>query len=195
MSSQAYFDGLYRQADPFGYHARWYEQRKRALLLACLPQRHYARGWELGCANGVLTAALAPRCSLLLGTDLSEAALDQARRATAAWPHVRLARACHPSQWPAGEFDLIVVGEMGYYLDPPALARLAAGVQARLDPAGLLVACHWRHPFDQARSDAATVHRLLGAGLVEVFAYRDADVLLQGWSRQPLSVAAAEGLR
>ena len=34
----AYFDQLYRDdADPWLVRQRWYEERKRALLLACLP--------------------------------------------------------------------------------------------------------------------------------------------------------------
>lgn len=48
MSAQPYFDDLHEQEDPFGYRSRWYEERKRALLLASLSQRQFARGWELG---------------------------------------------------------------------------------------------------------------------------------------------------
>jgi hypothetical protein len=33
MSAQPYFDDLHEQEDPFGYRSRWYEERKRALLL------------------------------------------------------------------------------------------------------------------------------------------------------------------
>ena len=195
MSDAAYFDALYRQPDPFGYRSRWYEQRKRSLLLAALTRPQYRSGWELGCSNGVLTAALAPRCGRLLGTDVSDQALQQARRQLGCWPHVRLVRARHPTDWPEDCFDLIVVGEIGYYLVPGDLHTLAAGVQARLDADGLLLACHWRHPFEEARSTADQVHGVLGQGLVEVLCYRDADVILQGWARQPDSVAAREGLR
>lgn len=195
MIDAAYFDALYRQPDPFGYHSRWYEQRKRSLLLAALTRPRYRSGWELGCSNGVLTAALATRCGQLLGTDVSAPALQQARRQLGRWPQVRLARARHPQDWPAGRFDLIVVGEVGYYLGGDDLAALAAGVQARLDEDGLLLACHWQHRFAEARSSAGEVHRLLGQGLSEVLCYRDADFILQGWARQPDSVAAREGLR
>ncbi|WP_430997563.1 SAM-dependent methyltransferase, partial [Klebsiella pneumoniae] len=80
MSAQPYFDDLHEQEDPFGYRSRWYEERKRALLLASLSQRQFARGWELGCSNGVLTEALAARCERLLATDISPRAAFQARR-------------------------------------------------------------------------------------------------------------------
>ncbi len=59
---QQYFGAIYRDDDPFGYRERWYEARKRDLLLASLPRARFAHAWELGCSNGELTAALAPRC-------------------------------------------------------------------------------------------------------------------------------------
>lgn len=34
-----------------------------------------------------------------------------------------------------------------------------------------------------------------GEGLQEAFHYRDADFVLQGWTRRPLSLARNEGLR
>lgn len=195
MSAQPYFDDLHAHEDPFGYRSRWYEERKRALLLASLGARQYRRGWELGCSNGVLTEQLGPRCERLQATDISPRAVFQARRNVAHQPHVEVHRACHPYQWPSGRFDLIVCSEMGYYLAPEALPLLRDGVQRALDADGLLVACHWRVPFSERRSRPEQVHAALGEGLHEAFCYVDADFLLQGWARQPVSVAREEGLR
>lgn len=195
MSDVGYFDALYQRDDPFEYRTRWYEARKRALTLASLPQAHYLRGWELGCSNGVLTAALAPRCAQLLATDLSEAAVVSARQLLAAHAHVRVERAQHPRDWPEGRFDLIVFSELGYYLEPMEMQQMAARLVASLDPQGMVIACHWRPAFEQARCSAAFVHAQLDALLPQVFSWSDADVLLQGWSRDTRSVAAHEGLR
>lgn len=195
MSTIPDFERLHAQEDPFGYHSRWYEARKRALLLASLSRRRHARGWELGCSNGVLTAALAERCDVLLATDLSAAAVAQARRGVAGQPHVTVQQARHPGDWPAGTFDLVVCSEMGYYLRAEELPSLREGLHAALAPDGLLVACHWQVPFAQAASTAAQVHAALGHGLAEVFVWRDADFVLQGWMREAHSVAAQEGLR
>ena len=128
MSAQPYFDDLHEQEDPFGYRSRWYEERKRALLLASLSQRQFARGWELGCSNGVLTEALAARCERLLATDISPRAAFQARRNLAHLPHVQVHCASHPEQWPPGRFDLIVCGEMGYYLGQAHCASCAVAL-------------------------------------------------------------------
>lgn len=195
MSTAAYFDRLYEQADPFQYRSRWYEARKRALTLACLPQQRYADAWELGCSNGVLTAALATRCDALLATDVNADALASAAASTASWPHVTLQQARHPEDWPEGRFDLIVVSELGYYLAPQIVLQLAGQVHRSLAAGGLLVGCHWRHPFDEALSSADQVHHALSEGLVEIFQYQDADLLLQGWSTDTSSVAQREGLR
>lgn len=195
MSTAAYFDALYTQPDPFQYRQRWYEARKRALTLACLTHERYARAWELGCSNGVMTAALAPRCDALLATDLSAAAVDMARASTQAFTHVRVAQAEHPREWPEGLFDLILISEVGYYLPADALAALANRLRGSLRPGGLLVGCHWRVPFAEACSTTEQVHAALADGLVEQFTYRDPDVLLQAWSTDPTTVAAREGLR
>lgn len=195
MSDAAYFDALYQHDDPFEYRTRWYEARKRALTLASLPQAHYLRAWELGCSNGVLSAALAPRCAQLLATDLSKAAVAAARQLLAGQAHVRVERAQHPRDWPDGRFDLIVFSELGYYLEPMEMQEMAARLVASLDPQGVLIACHWRPAFAQARCSATFVHAQLDALLPQVFSWSDADVLLQGWSRDTRSVAAHEGLR
>jgi trans-aconitate methyltransferase len=195
MNPTAYFETLYQQPDPFQYRSRWYEARKRALTLACLPKQRYANAWELGCSNGVLTAELAARCDALLATDISEQALVEAADSTRGLPHVSLQQAQHPAQWPDECFDLIVVSEVGYYLDAADLLQMGTKLRGSLAGQGLLLACHWRHPFDEARSMTRDVHRLLAQGLVEAFTYQDEDMLLQGWSEQPTSVAQWEGLR
>jgi SAM-dependent methyltransferase len=195
MSTAAYFDRIYREPDPFQYRQRWYEARKRALTLACLPRQRYRNAWELGCSNGVLSAALAERCNALLGTDLSAAALADAAASTVAWPNLRFEQARHPGDWPQGRFDLIVVSEVGYYLAAQDVQEMAQKLRASLTDDGLLLACHWVHPFTEALTSAAEVHQAFASGLVEAFTYRDADVLMQGWSVAPTSVAACEGLR
>lgn len=81
--SVEHFEQMYADEDPFGYRSRWYEQRKRDILLGALPYARFARGWEFGCSNGELTAQLAPRCDTLLATDLSQQAVSFGERARA----------------------------------------------------------------------------------------------------------------
>ena len=51
-------------------------------------------------------------------------ALATARAALAGQTQVRVDRLEVPREWPAGEFDLVVVSELGYYLEAGALAVL-----------------------------------------------------------------------
>ena len=46
------------EADPWGAESRWYEQRKRELVLAMLPRPDFDRTLEIGCSTGALAEAL-----------------------------------------------------------------------------------------------------------------------------------------
>lgn len=75
--STAFFDQLYaHNNDPWAFRERWYEQRKRAITLASLPRQHYPAIFEVGCANGELSAGLAQRTDWLLACDTSTKALS-----------------------------------------------------------------------------------------------------------------------
>lgn len=198
MSRAQDIDRVWQEGDdPYGYRTRWYEARKRALLLAVLPRPRFARGWEIGCANGELTHALAARCDALLGTDMHPRAVAVARERCAALAQVDIQRMEHPREWPGGRFDLIVVGEMGYYLDPAELDPFARKIETSLAPDGVLLACHWRPAFAARRSSTQEVHARLEAidGVGCIAGYEDADVRLDAWSRDPVSPAQREGLR
>jgi hypothetical protein len=73
--SADYFAHLYADSDdPWRISTGWYEQRKRALLMASLPRERFAVGFEPGCSNGELTVLLASRCQSRFG--LSRPARD-----------------------------------------------------------------------------------------------------------------------
>lgn len=155
-----YFDGLYAEAaDPWGFTDRWYEQRKRALTLAALPDPQYARALEVGCSIGVLTAALAERCTSLVGLDPSAAALDAAHSRVP--DSVQLVQGSVPADWPAGTYDLVVLSEVGYYLSPADLEVLLDLVERDLAPGGTVLACHWRHPVADYPRSGDEVHAAL----------------------------------
>ncbi|MBS7457005.1 SAM-dependent methyltransferase [Coralloluteibacterium stylophorae] len=197
MSAQVDFDALYAAEDPWGYRTRWYEARKRALTLAALDRPRFARACELGCSIGELAAELAPRCTRLLATDAHPQAVARARRRLQGRDGVEVLEMRHPERLPDGRFDLVVVSEIGYYLDAGALDRLAAGLRERLADDALVLACHWRPPIDGCSLDGDQVHARLDAGLhlSSSFLYVDHDLRLQGWSVRRDSVARREGLR
>ncbi len=187
----AYFDALYAvDPDPWGLADRFYERRKRALLLAALPRERFARAFEPGCSGGWLTAGLATRCDRVVAWDASEAAVQQAR---ARLPDtVELGTRRIPEQWPDGPFDLVVLSEVGYYC--PDLDALVERIDASLTADGVVAACHWRHPAPDHPHTADGVHRALRARFRPVAEHVEADFVLDVLSRDGVSVAAADGI-
>lgn len=139
-----WFDALYRaEEDPWGFRTSDYERGKYAATLAALRRPRYAAGLEIGCAIGVLTRQLAERCDSLLAIDGSAVALQAAAADCADQAHIRFARGMVPKDFPDGRFDLIVLSEVLYYLNPADLVTLAAQCCAALRDGGEMVLCHW----------------------------------------------------
>ena len=153
--SRESFDAHYeRKPEGWDFDGSWYERRKRAVTLAALPRERYRSALELGCATGVLTAALTERADDVLGTDIAAAPLDRARTRA---PMARFVQAALPAEWPDGRWDLVVMSEVGYYLSPDDLDATIDRVLGSLDDDGVLVSCHWRHPDDEAVSSGDAV--------------------------------------
>ena len=139
-----YFDDVYRaNTDPWAFTSSPYERQKYADTLAALTRPHYERAFEIGSSIGVLTAQLALRCGHLLSVDVSEAALAQARQRCADLPQVELRKLQVPSEFPKGQFDLVLLSEVGYYWSPADLARAADLMLAALAPGAQLLLVHW----------------------------------------------------
>ncbi|MEO5652703.1 MAG: bifunctional PIG-L family deacetylase/class I SAM-dependent methyltransferase [Marmoricola sp.] len=173
-------------ADPWGADSRWYEQRKRDLVLAALPKPSFDRTLELGCSTGALAEALAGRSRQVVAVDRSSAALAAARRRLVAHDGVRVARLDLPREWvPDLSFDLVVVSEMGYFLSPAALEQLVDRVVGSLDPQGVVVLCHWRHRVEGWVLDADRVHAAFEDPRLPPLraTYRDRDVEIRVHAR------------
>ena len=173
----AYFADVYRaNDDPWGFETSPYEREKYATTLAALPRPHYARAFEIGCSLGVLTEQLAPLCGHLLAVDVAEAPLERARQRCANLPQAEFRRLRVPEEFPAGQFELILLSEVGYYWSPEDLARAAGQLVAALPPGGQLLLVHWTPPvhdypltgdevhayFLQQATDDGPLHHLTG---------------------------------
>ncbi|NQX29017.1 bifunctional PIG-L family deacetylase/class I SAM-dependent methyltransferase [Microbacteriaceae bacterium VKM Ac-2854] len=179
------FDELHRVADPWGFTTRWYERRKRAVTLAALTRERYRSALEVGCSIGVLSVELAQRSDELLAVDIAPRAVAAASERLRPMPHARAEARDAAAAWPAGEHDLIVLSEVGYYLDPEAWLRIALRVGRELPADGEVVLCHWLHPEPDFRQQPELVHRSFAAasGLTRVIEHREADFLLEVYRR------------
>ena len=196
IEKEAFEEMFEASDDPWAFRTRWYEERKRQLTLACLPSRRYARGYEPGCANGELSAALATRCDRLLVSDGAAAAIVLARQRLASLAHVEVTRLSTPVEWPAGFFDLVVLSELGYCLPSTMLLRLADNAARSLAEQGVIVACHWREAISGCELAGDAVHQVLADRLemVRLAHHTEADFVIDVWSMDGRSVARRESV-
>ncbi len=174
--AKAHFDALHRSSeDPWGAAESWYERRKRAVTVACLPEERYGTCFEPGCSIGLVTVELAARCDSVLAMDFSPAAVERARRRTASLGNVNIGLGEIPANWPVVPLDLIVLSEIGYYLDPATLPLLTQRIAASLTVGGTLVAVHGRQIEPDYLTPPEDVHAVLaGSPMLDRFAeYRD----------------------
>jgi SAM-dependent methyltransferase len=196
----SYFDGMYANSpDPWGFTSRWYEARKYAITMAMLPRARYRDAFEPGCSIGVLSDLLAPRCGHLLCCDIAPAAVKAAAERTAGHGHVEVQQRALPGDWPEGRFDLIVLSEILYYFAGSDLGQILDLAAAALRPGATLLAVHWRHPVAEHPRSGDDVHARLAARpeLTRLAQHTEPDFLAEAYlagGRQPVSVAAAEGL-
>lgn len=193
----SHFDALFSENDdPWLFRSRWYEARKRALTLACLPQERFTSGFEPGCANGELSASLASRCDQLLVCDGAAGAVALAKRRTLSFKNVRVQQAWIPDDWPEETFDLVVISELGYFLSTHALGELVAKTRLCLRPGGTVLACHWRRFSADCVMSGDDVHHCIGEGLAlpHLSELVEADFRIDVWSDNPLSIAQREGI-
>ncbi|GIE75327.1 methyltransferase [Actinoplanes philippinensis] len=170
-----HFIGLYEaKDDPWDVATKWHDRRKFAVTVASLPRERYRRCYEPGASIGTLSRMLAARCDEVLTTDSVPEAVELARQNTADLPNVRVERAELPADLPDGVFDLVVIGDLLYYLSGDDLTATLDGLTRRLEPGGDLVSVHFR---DRAGGsyDGFNAHQALlaTAGLEHVVHHED----------------------
>jgi predicted TPR repeat methyltransferase len=164
--SAAAFDELYAgMKDPFGAELSQYryQRRKYDSLLSMLPQRPYRRVLDIGCGLGSLTRKLAPFAEHILGTDISATALEYAGKLSTAHPNIVYSQEdmlAETRQEPA--FDLIVLADTLYYIDPlteTGLKSIVRNVSSKLLPGGLLLLVnHYFFGIDKASRGTREIH-------------------------------------
>ena len=192
-----YFDVLYQQNDdPWNYENLWYEERKRNICLSLLLKPLYTSVLEIGCSNGVFSRQLALRCKQLTCVDANEKAVDLARLKLADMTHVEVLQLKIPQHFPAESYDLIVLGEVLYYLNYEELMLLIDELQQYLSEDGTILCCHWRHPIDQFSLNGDVVHEVFkeNLNLYHYLSLTDPDFNIDLWTRENQSLADREGL-
>jgi len=181
-----YFDGLYMaKDDPWDLATKWHDRRKYAVTVASLPRERYRRCYEPGASVGHLTRLLAERCDEVLATDAVESAVSQGREVVGDRPNVTFEQATLPAEMPDGAFDLIVIGDLLYYLSADDLAATVDGLIERLEPGGDLMSVHFRDRVNGGNYDGFNAHASIGErpGLDHVVHHEDEWFVLDVWRR------------
>ncbi len=159
-----YFDDVYRaNDDPWAFATSPYERAKYEATLAALPNERYANAFEIGCSIGVLSEMLSRRCDRLLSIDASELPLKTARQRLFPYGNVTIEQRSVPAQFPDGAFDLILLSEVGYYLNIDDLKRTRQLMLDHLNQGGHLLLVHWTPVVPDYPLTGDQVHDLFGA--------------------------------
>ncbi len=154
-----YFEEVYRNNDdPWNFETSEYEAAKYEATLSALPRENYKSAFEIGCSIGVLTASLAKKCQSLLAVDVSEKAIEQAKKRCADLPNVRLEKMEIPKEFPAEKFDLILISEVGYYLSSTDWRVASEKVFAHLSIQGQIILVHWTPIVEDYPQTGDAVH-------------------------------------
>lgn len=191
---------------PWSAIAPWYEQHGQDVLLASLPRHHFTRGLLIGGMDG-LAETLGRRCAEVLvagrssdphGTVIANRpGMAPARRSgirrAAKRTKERRGKAAEPTllrlnlldEWPAGQFDLVLLSESGYTLSPRLLRETVTRIRECLTDDGVLALGHWRHRIPGWPLSGDTVHDLVieRVGLHVVAQHRERDLIVDVLSR------------
>ena len=140
----AYFEDVYNaNDDPWNFTSSEYEAAKYAATLDALPLGKYDSAFEIGCSIGILTEKLAVRCKNLLAVDVNEKALKQARMRCRDLTNVKFEITQIPGEFPDQDFDLILVSEVGYYLEKNDWKLAFDKIAGNLNSSGNVILVHW----------------------------------------------------
>ena len=144
--------------DPWATFASRDEAIKRAAILHGMGPGPWGRVLELGAGNGSNSAAIAPRALRLDATEAVPSGVTLIATALATAPRARAIQLAVPARLPRPRYDIVVVAELLYYLDPHAMAWTARDVAQALGPNGRLVLAHHRIDFYDFAQHAAGIH-------------------------------------
>lgn len=162
-STAAFFEAKYRsESDPWNFLQSPYECARYDAILNNLHGRHYHRAFEPGCSIGALTVRLANICDEIEAIDFSITAVQKARQRCEVFSNVRI-RCCSLSkEQNFGQFDLVLLSEIGYYFRPPDWRELTQRWVATMNSGSTLLAAHWLGNSPDHQMSGDEVHNIVG---------------------------------
>ena len=114
--ARRFFEDIWSKGDYWQLATSAYDQGRFDAQLALLADRRYARALEYGCGAGEFTRRLAAVADAVVAVDVAANAVEQARAVVPENVELRLADAVEFDPVTEGPFDLVVLGEVVYYI-------------------------------------------------------------------------------
>ena len=138
------FDSIFSERqDPWESTTSASERERFAVTFSVLDAAgvmQFGTAVELGCAEGIFTERLAPRCGQLLALDYSEVALSRARERLAGHARITFRRWDMRREPLTGSHDLVVaMGVLTSLYRPGDVRRVSAQVVSCVKPGGFLL--------------------------------------------------------
>jgi 2-polyprenyl-3-methyl-5-hydroxy-6-metoxy-1,4-benzoquinol methylase len=135
------FHDRYAQSekDAWGYLGSAAHEQRCRLILELLPQASSETALEVGCAVGFITKSLAQRFGRVIACDLSDIAIDRARRYCGDALNVEFHAQDIRSGIPAHDVQVCLVSDVLYYLSPREISSFAIELASRMNPSGQMV--------------------------------------------------------
>jgi SAM-dependent methyltransferase len=151
-------------ADPWRTFSDHDEALKRAAIVRAIGAMPIGRVLELGAGNGSNSVAIAGRALWLDATEGTNSGVGLISRVLADHRRARVLRLVLPARFPRPVYDVVVIAELLYYLQPRDMNAVARAVGRALRLGGRLVLAHHRIDFHDFAQHAAGLHdRFLGA--------------------------------
>lgn len=156
-------DKFANDGDPWRTFSARDEAHKRMAILHAAGAPPVGRILELAAGNGSNSVALAPRTLRLDATEGTQAGTALVARALRGDPRARASLLVLPGRFPRAGYDVIVIAEILYYLNPCDMALTARRVARALRPGGRLVLAHHRVDYPDFVQHAHDIHDRLRA--------------------------------
>lgn len=183
-----YFKDVYAaNEDPWNFETSEYEAAKYSVTIASLPRETYENALEIGCSIGVLTQMLAEKCIRLLATDVSEKALNMAAKRCAELDNVSFQLLSFPKELPKGQYDLIMISEVAYYLSYNDWEYAMKILLERILTGGHIVLVHWLpevHDYPQTGDEVHnSFKRFMKNKMINISSERRENYRIDVWEK------------
>ncbi|MEE8425073.1 MAG: SAM-dependent methyltransferase [Elusimicrobiota bacterium] len=135
-----------RRADPFKYSETPYEQERLEAMAGAVAGRRWKNVLEIGAAEGHFTGRLSEIAEKVVAVELSPVAARRLREFLGGRSWVEVVESDLRDFEPSGKFDLIVLGDVLYYMDKPLVRDEFEAVFPRLSswlaPGGRMLLAH-----------------------------------------------------